>query len=139
MNAGKINNLLGMAIFFVLICTSGAFGQHKISWWTVDGGGGKSTGGGYEIHGTIGQPDASVQTHVFVFPDDSYYALSGGFWPGFNICVVDLEDLQNFVMYWLDSGADVPVDIDNSGLVDLADFSDLNFYWLGLCPQDWPL
>ena len=54
-------------------------------------------------------------------------------------CVVDLDDLQNFVMFWLDSGAGIPADIDNSGLVDLADFSDLNFYWLGLCPENWSL
>ena len=85
------------------------------------------------------QPDASVQAHVFEFPDGSYYALAGGYWPSFNVCVVDLDDLQNFVVFWLDSGAGIPADIDNSGFVDLVDFSDLNFYWLGLCPANWPL
>jgi len=123
----------------ILLTSSSLLGDYEISWWTVDGGGGQSSGGNYELRGTIGQPDANLQPHVFEFPDDSYYALAGGYWPGFNICVVDLDDLQKFVIYWLDSGAGIPADIDNSGFVDFADFSDLNYYWLRLCPADWPL
>lgn len=45
----------------------------QVSSWTVDGGGGVSSGGGFEIAGTIGQPDSAPQ-------------LSGGCWsvdPGF--------------------------------------------------------
>lgn len=132
-----MNKIISMAV--LLTMGTSAWGQYEISWWTVDSGGGKSAGGGYELRGTIGQPDASVQTHVYEFPDSSYYALSGGFWPGFNICIVDLDDLQNFVIYWLDSGGGIPADIDNSGNVDMADFSDLNYYWMDLCPQDWAL
>jgi len=50
---------------------------YDISWWTVDGGGdtAPSTGGGYTLGGTIGQPDAGVLTG-----DD--YTLDGGFWGG---------------------------------------------------------
>ena len=132
-----MNKIISTVILLTL--ASSAFGQYEITWWTVDGGGGKSTGGGYALQGTIGQPDASVQPHVFELPNDSYYALSGGFWPGFNLCVVDLDDLQNFVIYWLDSGAGIPADIDGSGNVNLNDFSDLNYYWMGLCPQNWEL
>ena len=128
-----------VATLILLAMGSQVYGQYEIPWWTVDGGGGKSSGGGYELRGTIAQPDASVQPHVFEFPDGSYYALGGGYWPSFNICKVDLEDLQSFVMFWLDSGAGIPADIDNSGFVDLADFSDLNFYWLGLCSENWSL
>jgi hypothetical protein len=48
-----------------------------ISWWTVDGGGTtrSSTGGTFELVGTIAQPDAGMQEH-------SPYVLTGGFWPG---------------------------------------------------------
>jgi len=41
-----------------LICSS-SFGQYVLSWYTVDGGGGRSSGGPYQLLGTIGQPDAA--------------------------------------------------------------------------------
>jgi len=139
MNARKLIQSFGMASLIILAGASGAFGQFSIDWHTINGGGGISTGGGYELHGTIGQPDASRVAHTADLGDNNYYALAGGYWPSFNVCVVDLDDLQNFVIFWLDSGAGIPADIDNSGLVDLADFSDLSFYWLGLCPENWSL
>lgn len=45
------------------------------SWFTVDGGGGVSTTGVYEISGTIGQPDAGGATA-------GNLKLEGGFWSG---------------------------------------------------------
>ncbi len=49
---------------------------YAISWWTVDGGGAMlSTGGGYSLDGTIGQPDAGVLV-------GGGYTLVGGFWGG---------------------------------------------------------
>lgn len=33
----------------------------EVSWWTVDGGGGVSSGGGFEVTGAIGQPDATAR------------------------------------------------------------------------------
>jgi uncharacterized repeat protein (TIGR01451 family) len=47
---------------------------YSIPWHSVDGGGGKSTGGSYEITGTIGQPDAGL---LAALPT---YQLKGGFW-----------------------------------------------------------
>ena len=54
--------------------------DYDLSWWTVDGGGGTtlSTGGGYTLSGTAGQPDAGVLTG-----DD--YTLAGGFWGGASV------------------------------------------------------
>ncbi|MBU0490862.1 MAG: hypothetical protein KKA73_03460 [Chloroflexi bacterium] len=53
-----------------------AQGGYDLSWWTVDGGGYTvSTGGGYELGGTIGQPDAGQLT-------GGTYTLGGGFWSG---------------------------------------------------------
>ena len=46
---------------------------YNLSWWTVDGGGGTSQGGGYNLNGTIGQPDAGVLI-------GGNYILAGGFW-----------------------------------------------------------
>jgi hypothetical protein len=49
---------------------------YDLSWWTVDGGGHTfSSGGNYELGGTIGQPDAGVLT-------GGDYTLGGGFWGG---------------------------------------------------------
>ena len=44
-----------------------------IPWWTVDGGGGASAGGGYALSGTVGQPDAGTMS-------GGQYTLAGGFW-----------------------------------------------------------
>ena len=49
---------------------------YEISWYTVDGGGATlSTGGGYTLGGTAGQPDAGVLA-------GGGYVLAGGFWGG---------------------------------------------------------
>src|SRR5262245_53076464 len=47
--------------------------SYNLSWFTIDGGGGASTGGAYAISGTIGQPDAGKAT-------GGNYTLEGGFW-----------------------------------------------------------
>jgi hypothetical protein len=53
-----------------------AQGGYDLSWWTVDGGGYTfSSASGYELGGTIGQPDAGVLA-------GGGYTLGGGFWRG---------------------------------------------------------
>jgi hypothetical protein len=52
-----------------------ADGGYELSWFTVNGGGGTSTGGGYSLSGTAGQPDAGFLT-------GGPYSLGGGFWGG---------------------------------------------------------
>jgi hypothetical protein len=49
---------------------------YDLSWSTVDGGGGESSGGGYTLMGTAGQPDAGPLL------SGGGYTLTGGFWPG---------------------------------------------------------
>jgi hypothetical protein len=46
-----------------------------IDWFTVDGGGGASQGGDFQVTGTIGQPDAAQSS-------GNGYELVGGFWGG---------------------------------------------------------
>ena len=48
--------------------------SYSIDWHTIDGGGGTSTGGGYSVSGTIGQPDAGGPM------TGGNYSLTGGFW-----------------------------------------------------------
>jgi len=49
--------------------------NYSIDWYTVDGGGGTSSGGQYTLTGTIGQPDAGTLS-------GGPYLLQGGFWGG---------------------------------------------------------
>jgi hypothetical protein len=64
----------------VAAATAQTGGGYDLTWSTIDGGGGTSTGGGFELSGTIGQPDAGPASGPMVGGD---YALTGGFWPGF--------------------------------------------------------
>lgn len=52
-------------------------GNYTVTWFTIDGGGGNSTGGVYSVSGTLGQPDAGQQPM-----SGGNYTLQGGFWPG---------------------------------------------------------
>jgi hypothetical protein len=47
--------------------------QFQVPWFSIDGGGGTSSGGDYSVSGTIGQPDAG-------FSSGGNYTLEGGFW-----------------------------------------------------------
>jgi hypothetical protein len=52
--------------------------NYSIDWYTIDGGGGTSSGGPYTLSGTIGQPDAGVHA-------GGNYTLVGGFWGAFAV------------------------------------------------------
>lgn len=51
-------------------------GPYVLDWYTIDGGGGTSSGGPYTLSGTIGQPDAAAPF------SGGPYTLEPGFWPG---------------------------------------------------------
>ena len=58
---------------------------------------------------------------------------------GVDVCVVKLDDLQNFAYHWLDSGVN-PADLDGElDDVDLEDFGIFSGYWLDFCPDGWQL
>jgi hypothetical protein len=48
--------------------------QYAIDWFTIDGGGGTSTGSVYSVSGSIGQPDAGGPM------TNGQYSVTGGFW-----------------------------------------------------------
>ena len=69
MNAKKMSLAMSASLF-----TAVAFGQtFSIDWFTIDGGGGTSTGGVFSMHGTVGQPDAGTMS-------GGNFSLTGGFW-----------------------------------------------------------
>jgi len=63
--------LLAMAVIGAAAALADDFG---LNWWTVDAGGQMwSIGGGFELSGTVGQPDAGAMT-------GGGFELTGGFW-----------------------------------------------------------
>ena len=121
-------------ILLVLTLSLPALADYEISWSTIDGGGGTSTGGDYSLVGTIGQPDAAnSQGDAFI--------VMGGFWPGGPVCIVNLEHFATFAEYWLMTGSGLPADlyVDEYDIVNLDDLSVFLDYWLWYCPLDWPL
>ncbi len=80
-------------------------GGFNISWSTIDGGGGTSSGGAFQLNGTIGQPEAGAAM------TGSSFTLKGGFWPGTtftDICpaditgngFIDVDDLLAVINGW---------------------------------------
>lgn len=67
-----------LAIGAVLLIAGNIFAQSgggfTLTTWTVDGGGGRSTGGAYILSGTVGQPDSGMSQ------TGGGYTLRGGFW-----------------------------------------------------------
>src|ERR1043165_8161890 len=49
--------------------------QLAVNWYTIDGGGGTSSGGTFVVSGTIGQPDAGAMS-------GGIFVVQGGFWAG---------------------------------------------------------
>ena len=70
MKMGILKVFFGTGVF--CLCAA-ASAQYSIDWYTIDGGGGTSTGGVYTVSGTIGQPDAGTMS-------GGNYSLTGGFW-----------------------------------------------------------
>jgi len=66
---------------------------YLIDWFSIDGGGGTSTGGVYAVSGSIGQPDAGRM-------DGGGFTITGGYWsfavgaesPGVPLLSVELSD-----------------------------------------------
>ncbi len=133
MNTRKMKWFLLCVIFVWLmpvLAQSG--GPYVLTWSTIDGGGGQSSGGLYVLTGTIGQPDAAYSA-------DGDYEILGGFWSGGPLCFVDFEDFARFAGQWLDAGPGLAADLDNDGDVDYADLNRFTDEWLYSCPYNWPL
>ncbi len=117
-----------------LIMVITAYGDFSISRYTIDGGGGTSTGGQYTLTGTIAQHDAAYSSG-----DD--YELLGGFWPGGPLCIVNIEHFARFAEFWMDMGTGSPADLyeDENNIVDVLDLKEFVNEWQHYCPYNWPL
>ena len=64
-----------LAVLIVSIAAAQSGSGYDLTWNTIDGGGGSSSGGSYTLDGTLGQFEAGALS-------GSGYTLSGGFWYG---------------------------------------------------------
>ena len=105
------STVLAATVFCVT--KASAFAQQSgpsVSSFTVDAGGGTSSGGSFVLSGTIGQPDASGALSGGTFD------LHGGFWPGGVV-----------------PAPDCPADITGNDVVDIDDLVAVVLAW-GACP-----
>lgn len=122
-----------LVYFLVTVPMLGQTGDgYDLSWSTIDGGGGISSGGDFILKGTIGQADAAYSA-------GGDYELLGGFWPGEPLCIVDFRHFARFADYWLETGIGLPADLYEDNRVDLLDLKLFVDEWLNCCPVDWPL
>ncbi len=100
MNCRRVPRARAVVALSLLATGAALVADVDLSWWTVDAGGDMwSTGGPFELSGTIGQPDAGRAVMT-----GGPFRLSGGFWPGV-----------------LGVGPPGPGDCDGDGRVELDD------------------
>jgi len=132
-----MKNLL-LGILVLALCTAAGYADYRIVWHTIDGGGGTSSAGAYQLTGTIGQSDAG-------YHGGGTYELLGGFWAGGPLCIVNLEDFAQFAAYWLEGPCNADnnycggADLNHLDDVNLEDLTILTGQWLNVCPFGWPL
>ena len=108
---------MSLIVVTVLLCTMAAVfarsgsGVLSVDWFTVDGGGGTSTAGSFQLTGTIGQPDAGSMS-------GGDFVVAGGFLPG-------------------QSPPCPAADLNGDCVVNGADLGLLLGAW-GLCPEPCP-
>jgi hypothetical protein len=119
-------------ILLTMFVSSTVSGEYEINWYTIDGGGGLSSGGLYTLTGTIGQPDSAYSV-------GGNYELLGGFWPGGPLCFVDFNHFARFAEYWLKTSPELPADLDQLNGVNGVDLRLFVEQWLCYCPAYWPL
>lgn len=81
-----------LTLFAALVTATTLAQSYSIDWFTIDGGGGTSTGGVYSVVGTIGQADAG-ETVI----SGGAYSLTGGFWSFFAVQSPGAPDLKIFL------------------------------------------
>jgi hypothetical protein len=107
-----MTRLLTLACLAAVLCAGApALAQvgpiASVNWYTIDGGGGVSTGESFKVSGTIGQPDAGAM-------GGGGYEITGGFWPGaLPTCYADCN---------------------NSGTLTIADFACFQTKFVAQCP-----
>ncbi len=122
----RILKMKKLSVLLVLILSLPAPAGYEISWHTIDGGGGVSSGGQYIVGGTIGQAEGGYSA-------GGGYEVLGGFWPDEPLCTVEFHHYARFADYWLSSGCNAGNDW--CGGADLDQLGDVDGVDLGLFVQ----
>ncbi len=124
----RVKSIIATGVLLASASVTANAQEFRIDWHTIDGGGGYSAGGDFELEGTVGQCDAGVLT-------GGDFALTGGFWVApaeACACVADLngdgwrggDDIQGFVDCLIATGTNCPcADLDGNGMLEMADVS----------------
>ncbi len=118
--------MLGTVVLTITLAPAAPADDFDLTWHTIDGGGGYSAGGDFELEGTIGQHDAGPMT-------GGDFELSGGFWAVTHVCpclgdmngdgVKDGLDIQQFADCIIDGGSCPCADVDAMNGVTFDDVS----------------
>ena len=135
----KRYSIMLMALAFALASSEPMMGgtDYDLSRNSIDGGGVmRSTGGGFELSGSIGQPDAGTMT-------GDGFELAGGFWFGLAPAdcnedgLVSLFDHETFTSCLLGPGGGIGAgpcpcfDVDRDGDITLNDYAHLQAGFTG--------
>ena len=102
-------NRSGLVAAGLVLCSAMiASSQTNLSWHTMDGGGGTSTGGVFTLDGTVGQPDGHDAMQGGVFE------VQGGFWalvelvqtPGAPLLRIAAISTSSVTLAWPMAGAE---------------------------------
>src|SRR3954471_24193275 len=96
-----MKRLLCLLFSLLVLAVSARAQNYSIDWFTIDGGGGTSSGGAYTVSGTIGQPDAGKMS-------GGAYSIDGGFWgiiaavqtPGSPLLRIFLTATNTVIVAW---------------------------------------
>ena len=110
---------LVVILFAFGVCLGNAQNS-SIDWFTIDGGGGTSTGGVYSVSGTIGQTDAGTQS-------GGPYSLTGGFWsflslvqnPGAPLLSISITPTNTAIVSWPSPSTDFVLQQNTNGVGSL--------------------
>jgi len=122
-----------IVVLLLALATSAVQGQtnYTLDWFTVDGGGGTSTGGVFSLSGTIGQPDAATTM------SGGSFSVDGGDWslitavptPGGPSLSIALTATNTAILSW-------PSPATGFVLEETSDLGTTNWSNPGLTPSD---
>ena len=95
--------------------------SYAIDWFTIDGGGGTSTGGVYSVSGTIGQPDTGPTM------SGGNFSIDGGFWgliaavqtPGAPLLTIARTTTNTVAVYWPSPSTDFVLQQNTNGIASV--------------------
>ena len=128
-----------LAVFLTIgwVASPASAQPYTIDWYTIDGGGGSMSGGGYTLSGTVGQPDAGGPMA------GAGFTLSGGYWAAGDappVCVPDfthdgiLDFFDVVTFLGLFAATDPSADINEDGIWDFFDVITFLGLFAAGCP-----